>query len=421
MYSNIRILFGACCAVASGLLLLSFVIHPSLDDAPPSNARILEDRVANQQQFWMHISKIEVDATHAALARSNAPVHHNFLKTRSKKMVPKIAFLFLLRDTVEQPAVWDSFFRDADPLHFSVYVHRSKPSSSLGSFQSLPSTVEVPYTASDWCALMGVQVAALKEALRDADNQQFVFVAHNAVPLKSFEYIYRDLIVHSAQKSKFCFASEDRIGGMADCRFRELTHTREDHVLKHHQWIILSRPHAEIVVEHVITALTAYNALRDITRDRQDPKLCSDESVPGIALLQHAQKKQTKPLFHAIDEIWNALESMGVLQRCTTFVYWSGCMSGSELDLQQTMDEGAAMLHPLAFANISNIYLQKLVSSSLLFGRKFNGDAVVVGKMFTEDDVAIADVLPKMWQHVTFHPGQLSPFVRLDAGQGKNS
>jgi len=421
MYSNTRIVFAACCAMASGFLLLSFVIYPNLDDAPPSDARILESRIANGQQFRMHISKIEVDATHAVLARSNAPVHRNFLKKRSKKVVPKIAFLFLLQDTVEQPAVWDSFFRGADPLHFSVYVHCSKPASSLGSFLSLASTVEVPYTASEWCALMGVQVAALREALRDPDNQQFVFVSHNAVPLKSFDYIYRDLIVHSVKKSKFCFASEDRTGGMADCRFRELTQTREEHVLKHHQWIILSRQHAEIVVERVITALTAYDALRDITRDREDPKLCSDESVPGIALLQHAQRNQSKPSFDAADEIWSALESMGVQQRCTTFVYWSGCMSGSELDLQQTMDQGAAVLHPLAFANISSIYLQKLVSSSLLFCRKFNRNAVVRGETLTEDDVAIAEVLPKMWQHVTFHPGQLSPFVRLDAGQGKNS
>jgi len=427
MYSNTRTLFAACCAMASGLLLLLLVIYPNLDDAPPrddappSDARILESRIANGQRIRRQISEIEMDATHAVLARSNVPIHRNFLKKRSKKTVPKVAFLFLLKDTVEQPAVWDIFFRGADPLHFSVYVHRSKPASSLGSFQSLPGTVEVPYTTSDWCALMGVQVAALREALRDPDNQQFVFVSHNAVPLKSFDYIYRDLVVHSVQKSKFCFASEDRSGGMADCRFRELTATREEHVLKHHQWIILSRQHAEIVVERVISALTAYDALRDITRDREDPKLCSDESVPGIALLQHAQRKHSEPSFDAADEIWSALEIMGVQQRCTTFVYWPGCMSGSELDLQQRTDQDAAVLHPLAFANISSSYLQKLVSSSLLFGRKFNRDAVVLGKTLAEDHVAIADVLPKMWQHVPFHPGELSPFVRLDAGQGKNS
>jgi len=407
--------------MALGFLLLLLAIYPNLDDAPPSDARMLESPIANLQQFRRRISEIEVDATRAVLARSNPPVHRNLLKKRLKKTVPKVAFLFLLTDTVEQPVVWDTFFRGADPLHFSVCVHRSKPASSLGSFQSLPNTVEVSYTASEWCALMGVQVAVLREALRDPDNHQFVFVSHNAVPLKSFDYIYHDLVVHSVQKSKFCFASEDRAGGMADCRFRELTQTREEHVLKHHQWIILSRQHAEIVVERVIGALTVYDALRDITRDREDPKLCSDESVPGMALLQHARHKRSKPSFDANDEIWSALETMGVQQRCTTFVYWSGCMSSSELDLQERKHQDAAVLHPLAFVNISSSYLQTLVSSSLLFGRKFNRDAVVLGKTPTKDGVAIADVLPKMWQRVLFHPGELSPFVRLDVGQGMNS
>merc|ERR1712046_432945 len=67
---------------------------------------------------------------------------------------------------------------------------------------------------------MGVENAVLKEALRDPDNEQFVFISHNAVPLKSFDYVYEDLVVNSGKTSKFCFASAANEGGTADCRFR---------------------------------------------------------------------------------------------------------------------------------------------------------------------------------------------------------
>jgi len=426
-------------ALLSGLLLTFSLtrrwpgsLWPLLQAGSSSAPLDADAEIARMHFQWYRRKIMEMDmgAVRAAKARSRAPRTGVFLEDpgRAARAEGKLAFLFLLRDVAEQEAVWDEFFRGADAGQFSVYVHRSEPRSSPGSFEGLPNSAQVPYTRSDWCALMGVEVAALLEALRDPRNQQFAFVSHNAVPLKSFDYVYQSLVAGSASTSKFCFAAGvDQAG---DCRFRDENRDRGARVLKHHQWVVLSRAHAEAVVARAEGALLRYDALREERAGRyRDPKMCSDESVPVMALLDELPTAAA-PASPALrgrageeeeeeQRIWRDLERLGVEQRCTTFTYWTGCMTGSPLELPQA--DAAGGLHPHAFREVEPGYLRRLVEGPLLFARKFPAGSVVRIANGTGPALPLRDALPAMWAAAGLPQDRAAGVARLDASAGADS
>ncbi|CAE8656753.1 unnamed protein product, partial [Polarella glacialis] len=224
--------------------------------------------------------------------------------------VPQVAFLFMAMDRLDFEDVWDKFFEAAPDIGYSIFVHRANkrkdtsfadrfggwgrtPSAPLGRWGA----IDVPHVETRWCALFGVEVALLAAALQDSRNQQFVFLSHNTVPLKSYSYVYRELIEKSPATSKFCFA-EPAFHKLAtsetirnelrrQCVFRDFYRSWNPRTLKHHQWVVLSREHAEIVVRRGSEALRIWRRTWELAA----PDLlamgegCSDESVPVTALL----------------------------------------------------------------------------------------------------------------------------------------
>lgn len=369
--------------------------HPALPTATKlrsTMAKIVPDFIYNSSmeiemewllehqmfQHWYreHVYNVDSAGLNQALARSKAPV-------RSHSDKKKVAFIFFLNDGHTQERLWDDFFAEADEDLYNVYAHRGHASENHTFLQHLPSYHEVSTTKNDWCALMGIEFGGLQAALRDPTNEQFVFVSHNTVPLKNFQFIYDDLVGNSPKTSKFCFTS---ILGVAksDCRFQDGRRGESSDVLKHHQWVILSREHADIVVHQKgRQALDRYDELREIKEGvYHDPKMCSDETVPSLALIEYAKdtgRLNPEDTMNAL-EVYKALEGMGVEQRCTTFVYWDRCLTNTTFDLgvDYSKKVGSSFAHPLPLEDLSQSWLSSLVASpSLLFARKFRPNATV--------------------------------------------
>ncbi|KNC74776.1 hypothetical protein SARC_12685 [Sphaeroforma arctica JP610] len=363
------------------------------------------DTIKASQIYRKYVHQVDLTGLELALMRSREHV-------QSHSSHSKVAFLFMEADGHAQDKIWKSFFDQADKNKYNLYVHRKSPTSRGRFLQNYPSYHEVSMTSSSWCALMGLQYAMLQASLRDPTNQQFVFLSHNAVPLKPFNYMYEDLIVESADKSKFCFTS---IAGLisSDCRFQDNHRTDRPDTLKHHQWIILSRDHAEIVLyENGKSALKKYDNMRDIVDGVfQDPKMCSDETVPSMALIQKAEEQGLIANTSDYRDVFSGLEKIGVEQRCTTFAYWGGCLVNTTFDLGAEFEENKENLgaaHPMSLRGAPGFFVKDLVAHpSLLFARKFNSDAFVnitspgdsEGKFIYTTEL-LRDVLPDLLDKV---------------------
>lgn len=362
----------------------------------------------------------------------------------------QVAFLFLTVDGLDFEDVWDRFFADVGAYGaYSIYVHRASSKEAGGrrfaegfggwsrswSKATTPlsrwGAVEIPQVENRWCALFGVEVALLHAALQDARNQQFVFLSHNTIPLKSFDYVYKQLVVNSPSTSKFCFA-EPAFHKMAtsetirnelrrQCVFRDFYRSLSPRILKHHQWVVLKRDHAEIVIQRATEALLLWKetwqyAAPDLLNMGEG---CSDESVPGTALLLDLEKTE-----RSTGNTWVDLSRLGVEQQCLTYVLWRHCFTESRLDHSENIakDLDIVMKHgkfrmltdrefnffksalkrelngyPAVFDTLSIEYLWKLVQEGFMFARKFVKELrVTVGN----GNFPLAEVLPALWDLV---------------------
>lgn len=140
---------------------------------------------------------------------------------------------------------------EGDPL-FTTYVHdyRMFRNEAGGMWESLlslfkrPKEVQspsehieemrnglVPSVPSQWGSLNFVEHQLLTHAIMEERNEAFIFISDSTVPVKPFHYIYTEFFRNP--RSRFYFSNVNL-----------------PLVRKHHQWMILNRRHAEILLQH---------------------------------------------------------------------------------------------------------------------------------------------------------------------------
>ncbi|CAE7841288.1 unnamed protein product [Symbiodinium necroappetens] len=205
------------------------------------------------------------------------------------------------------------------------------------------------------------------------------------------------------------------------CVFRDFYRSLSPRILKHHQWVVLKRDHAEIVIQRATEALLLWKetwqyAAPDLLNMGEG---CSDESVPGTALLLDLEKTE-----RSTGNTWVDLSRLGVEQQCLTYVLWRHCFTESRLDHSENIakDLDIVMKHgkfrmltdrefnffksalkrelngyPAVFDTLSIEYLWKLVQEGFMFARKFVKELrVTVGN----GNFPLAEVLPALWDLV---------------------
>lgn len=362
----------------------------------------------------------------------------------------KVAFLFLTRDKVLNEDVWDAFFEAAPAERYSVYVHRAASDASATSLARW-GAVPVARVDSSWCHTLGPEVAVVARALRDPTNRQFVLVSGDAVPLKSFAYVYDQLLLKTPQTSKVCLASsakfEDPFQHLYDemaqgCEYHD-NYNVQDHqtplpLIKHHQWVILAREHAEVFARNAQSGLRAFEAT--------GVRACTDEATPITATLL-AMNANTSDKLEALKA--RKLEGFGMQENCLTFVHWRNCFVNSRFDLKEErmtgkdiakvasamglgivsqgwdavarylskfwkgkLHRGEGPLHPKALGDLEYRYLEDLAGEAFMFARKFPDKAKVSvpGRGFQP----LAGLLPGLWQAVDAERAARRVWTRLE-------
>jgi hypothetical protein len=192
----------------------------------------------------------------------------------------KIAYLFLTTAQHHHESYWRDFFADGDN-RYSIYAHAKE--------KITPGTLLEPYVIPEqipttWANTMRAQQALLKEALKDPDNQKFIFISETTIPLVDFKTVYRQLMSHN--KSMFRYWRNPH-----PHRFNTnaISYNKQ---LKNWQWIVLNRAHAQIIA-HDTTYINIFDSVT-----------CDNEHYPSIRLVSHHQQHHM------------------IMQKNTTYVVW---------------------------------------------------------------------------------------------------
>ncbi len=154
----------------------------------------------------------------------------------------KIAFCFLLYDRINHEELWNIFFANVNPELYTIYIHQ-KNDIPLTYFEKYKLSRKIETRYADISVVLA-QNLLYEEALRDPDNTHFILVSNSCIPIKSFKYVYDNLdpafsyfnICPQNQCFPRCSAVESRID--------------RKYIQKQHQWCILNRKHAELLVRN---------------------------------------------------------------------------------------------------------------------------------------------------------------------------
>jgi hypothetical protein len=239
----------------------------------------------------------------------------------------KVAFLFLIYDTINHEDIWYHYFRNVDPNKYTIYIHY-KTNSPLKHFgkHKLSSCIETKYAD---VSLVNAQNLLLKEALKDEDNQHFVFISNSCIPFKKFDYVYDTL---DATKSYFNIAPHSHCFPRCDSLLPILDRSN---IQKASQWCILNRKHSSIIIQSQ-SFIDACN------------KVYAPDEICYITIIY----------MNGIQS--EIITTPNVANDATTFTNWSdmGYKYSSTYGLKN-------------YDRISVEELQHLLNSKCMFGRKF--------------------------------------------------
>lgn len=157
----------------------------------------------------------------------------------------KVAFLFLIYDLFNLEELWSLFFKNVDKCKYTIYIH-FKNNSPLKYFEEykLQNCIKTAYAD---ISLVCAQNLLLQEALKDKNNEHFIFLSNSCVPFKNFNFIYNKL---SIDKSYFNITPQEQCFPRCDTL---LNHIEKKNIQKASQWCILNRKHSEIISSHDVS------------------------------------------------------------------------------------------------------------------------------------------------------------------------
>ena len=148
----------------------------------------------------------------------------------------KIAFLFLIRENLNHPRLWETFFNNGSD--FSIHIHYVN-NVDIGWFDQFKVKNPVP-TKWGSISLVSAMNLLLETALQDPLNEMFIFVSESCVPVKTIDHIKNNIDVNFSYFNYFTniFPKNNHVTQFFD----------RENIKAASQWSILNRKHAEYIM-----------------------------------------------------------------------------------------------------------------------------------------------------------------------------
>jgi hypothetical protein len=166
-------------------------------------------------------------------------------KTQQIRNKPfKIAFLFLLRDDLNYPEIWENYFKGHQDK-ISIYCHPKNPENVKTEW--LKSNIIPKLVETKWGKITDAYFTLINEALKNSENKKFITVSESCLPLKSFNELYNFFDTSNIKTSyiKFWYLKKYDIGARLNNRTTFVNIRGEKvPIIKHYARFCLSRYHA---------------------------------------------------------------------------------------------------------------------------------------------------------------------------------
>lgn len=331
----------------------------------------------------------------------NASVDHNVSDGQWPAAVSGgvIHFLFLATSGIPHATEWQHFFSEGPRTNWRAYVHCKDPTACTASGLStkLPQVEMVPTVPSWYCHdLVTAMAQLLKVAIQKSPAngghptvEKFVFISDSTLPAKPFSVVHSTLA--SNDDTDICMFPQDQWG----------TATIDNvpvRLVKHHQWVILNRQHAELFVKdwrpvdgravwHVPLKGGSWTGReRNLSPQHfsrsPNSNSCTDEwaffaTIFGV-FEPDATGARSYPHLGTVSQ--SPPYGSSPQGRCRTFTFWdTNGQDFAQLGGQIASDPGSRLScypkcwqHPAGFEQLSDRGLHALRASPFLFVRKMS-------------------------------------------------
>lgn len=244
----------------------------------------------------------------------------------------KLAFCFLIYDTIINEELWEIFFRGIDKAKYNIYIHY-KVNVPLKYFEQykVKETIETKYAD---VSLIHAHNLLFKKAYEDGCDKM-INVTQSCIPLKSFDYVYNFLT-----KDDF---SHFNVTPQSQCfpRCNDLLKYYDNNTIqKSSDWYILNRKCCHAIINY--------------------PKEKINEEYQSIS---YPEEHFYITLMHKYGLQNEIIATPNLADGATTFTNWEG------MDYKYPSTRGLKN-----YTYISEEELLHLVNSKALFGRKFQAE-----------------------------------------------
>lgn len=176
--------------------------------------------------------------------------------------------------------MWTTFFENAPADKYSILYHSKFEENDQFPDQMRGLNVrKVPHVDSEWGDMgqVRVQIQLMRYAVADASVRKIIYVSQSCIPLYDFDTLYEKIMGHDFSMFEIT-PREQRAGGRFPRYDFLLEKFHSDEVVKHSNWIVLIRKHAQYLVENEPDVIGAFEELA------KENVYSPDESVIGTSL-----------------------------------------------------------------------------------------------------------------------------------------
>lgn len=334
----------------------------------------------------------------------------------------------MVYEKINNEEIWSRFFSQAvQCVEYNAFVHCKSEAQCRENIRSQHVFTIIPSVETSYCVdLVGGMNALILSAISSGGtarpNDKFVFLSDSTLPVKPFSQVYQRLTVDNGDTSDFCIFPRSQWAEVTQTYPHEpLKMPAAQVAVKHHQWIVLSRAHAELSLQRTSQYRDLMQQFQLNTQGNIVNTGCLDEFWHFRMLFSELDLRSTNthialPGFTGGGLNTGDTELQG---QCDTFLHWTPRNSGNannmtRLGQELLNDPGTDLtpadeLRPSMIQRVSKTSLAAMRNSWFLFTRKVEDGAVFSGCVSLDeafDSLVFADPPRELLGAEPTWPGQ---------------